>query len=289
MEVEIYADLLFLVNAGMDGLCFCLTGRLLHRKLSSRRVALGAVLGGLYAVAALFFRVGQAVALGLDLGVCLLLCRLVFGGRQAGRGGVLSAAATYFLLSMVVGGIMTALSNLLNRLLPSLPFPAEEEGVGTWLFALLALAGGGIALCGGRFLRRSATVRRCRVTVELHGRRVELEGLVDSGNLLRDPMGGRAVICCRREALAPILSPELAESLRGGGLEGLADTPDGRRIRLIPASTATGGGMLAGFLPDRVDIAYERNGKQETRTVSAVVAVADISQTQSLVPSELIG
>lgn len=289
MEVEVYADLLFLVNAGMDGLCFCLTGWLLHRKLNPRRAVFGAVLGGIYAVAALFFQVGQVMALGLDLGVCLLICGLVFGGRrQSGRGGFLSATATYFLLSMVLGGVMTALYNLLNRLLPDLPLAAEEEGIGTWLFALLALAGGGIALCGGRFLRRAAVVRRCRVAVELNGRRVELEGLVDSGNLLRDPMGGRAVICCKRQALTPILSPELAEALGGGGMEGLAEASDGGRIRLIPASTAVGGGMLVGFLPDQVEITYLLKSREEVREVDAVIAAAETGEVEALVPGEMV-
>jgi stage II sporulation protein GA (sporulation sigma-E factor processing peptidase) len=289
MEVEIYADLLFLVNAGMDGLCFYLTGRLLHRRLSSLRTVLGAVLGGFYAVAALFFRVGQGVAAVLDLGVCLLLCRLVFGGRhRAGRGGFFSASAAYFLLSMILGGVMTALYNLLNRLLPSLPIHGEGEGIGTWLFALLALTGGGIALWGGRFLRRTATVRRCRVSIELNGRRVELDGLVDSGNLLRDPMGGRAVICCQRKALAPLLSPALAEALGGGGLDSLTDTADGSRIRLIPAATATGGGMLVGFRPDRVEIVYLLKSREVMRSVDAVIAAAETGDAEALVPGEML-
>lgn len=289
MEVEVYADLLFLLNAGMDALCFCLTGKLLHRPLSALRIAAGAVLGGIYAVASLLFDVGAAVALGLDVAVCLLICLIALGRRSGGWRGFLTATGTYFLLSMVLGGVMTALYHLLNRMNLSAYIPIGDEGPGTWLFALLALVGGGITLWGGRFFRRNAAVQTCRVTLELDGRRVELEGMVDTGNFLRDPLGGRAVICARMDALASILSPELANALRDGRVDGLSSSGDARRLRLIPATTATGGGMLAGFLPDRVDIAYERNGKREMCTVSAVVAVADISQTQSLVPSELIG
>lgn len=284
MEVEVYADILFLLNAGMDGLCFCLTGKLLHRRLSSLRVLAGAVLGGVYAVASLLFDVGQAAALGLDVGVCLLLCLLVFGRR----GGFWTASAAYFLLSLVMGGVMTGLYHLLNRMHLSDYLPLGEEGPGTWLFALLALAGSGITLWGGRFFRRTAAVRACRVTVVLHGRRVELEGMVDTGNLLRDPMSGRAVICGEREALIPILPAPLADALRGRGMDALAVSEDARRLRLIPAGTVTGGGMLTGFLPDRVEVAYEHHGKQVTRTVDAVVAAADLAGTRALVPSELL-
>lgn len=289
MEVEVYADLLFLINAGMDALCFGLAGRLLHRRLKAGRLAIGAALGGIYAVVSLLLDVGTVWALGMDLAVCLLICRIVFGGRSAGKGGFWPSTATYFVLSMVLGGVMTALYNLLNRLQATRYLPAGEDGPGTWLFALLALAGSGITLWGGRFFRRSAAVRRCRVTVEVEGRQVELDGLIDTGNLLRDPIDGRAVICGDRAVLSKILSPQLAESLNGRGMDALADSSDARRFRLIPAGTATGRGMLSGFLPDRVEIAYLHRSREEVRVVDAVVAAAELTDTEALVPAELIG
>ena len=85
MEVEVYADLLFLINAAMDGLCLLLTGRLLHRRVKPWRVALASVLGGVYAVAALFPEVGTVLSLLLDAAVCLIMCALVFGGRGRSR------------------------------------------------------------------------------------------------------------------------------------------------------------------------------------------------------------
>lgn len=292
MAVEVYADLLFFINASMDGLCFCLTGRLLHRRLSPRRVLLGAVLGGVYAVVALLLEVGQAVALFCDVAICLLMCAIVFTGRRSGGvGRFFLSAAVYFVLSMVLGGVMTALYNLLNRTGFTDLLPAGEDGLGTWLFALLALIGSGITLWGGRVFRRSAAVRSCRVVVELDGQITELDGLVDTGNLLRDPLSGRAVICVESRALSEVLSPALAEAIRtGGDVSSLSDSADARRVRLIPAGTATGGGMLVGFLPDRVTLMFTLGERAETRTVDAVVAaVSELAEVQALVPSELIG
>ena len=290
MEVEVYADLLFLVNAAMDGLCFCLTGRLLHRRLVAWRVLAGAVLGGIYAVLALLLDCGQATALAMDLLVCLGMCGVVFGGRKVtGKGGFWSAAVAYFLLSMVLGGVMTGLYNLLNRLRVPEHLPAGDEGPGTWLFAVLALAGSCLTMLGGKFFRRSAAVRRCRVTVELDGRRVELDGLVDTGNLLRDPLGGRLVICADRRKLTGLLSPALSRALDSGRMDGLTSSADAKRLRLVPAGTATGGGMLVGFLPDRVEIAYLHKGKEAVRAVDAVVAGAELADAEALVPAELIG
>ena len=287
MVVEVYADLLFLINAGMDGLCFCLTGKLLHRKLSLWRVLVGSAMGGLYAVVSLLPDTGQAAALLADLLVCVLMCLAVFSGRGAGGWRrVALSTGVYFLLSMVLGGIMTALYHLLNRAgIPAL-LPEGEDGIGAWLFLFLAVAGGILSLRGGRLFRREAARIPCLVSVTLQGRTATLEGMVDTGNLLRDPVGGRLVICAESSRLVGILSPEMACALQGDGscLASLSPS-DGRRIRVIPAGTATGTGILYGFLPDTISVTVE--GKP-AREVDAVVAVTVLDGTQALVPSELI-
>lgn len=295
MEVEVYADLLFLINTGMDGLCLLLTGRLLHRRVRPWRVIWGAALGGVYAVAALLLPdMGQALSLLTDAGVCIAMCGVVFGERRRGwLRWLLGAAGVYFLLSMALGGVMTALYHLLNRAgLPSLLdelLPGGGDGLGSWLFLLLALVGGAVSLWGGRLARRSQAIRVCAVTVELDGQTAHLRGMVDSGNLLRDPMSGRAVICGETSALRSILSPPLLAVLEGAPPGAVTLSPtDARRVRVIPAKTATGSGMLCGFLPDRVTVTPE--GEEEGREVDAVVAVTaiPIEWAEALVPSVLL-
>ena len=293
MEVEVYADLLFLINTGMDGLCLLLTGRILHRKAKAWRVALAAVLGGIYAVAALFPNVGAGVALLMDVAVCLAMCGIVFGERRSGSfKGILLVTGVYFLFSMALGGVMTALYHLLNRagmaeLLPALT--EGGDGPTSWLFLLLAMVGGGISLWGGRLARRAGRVSFCAVTIEMNGRRAELRGMVDSGNLLRDPIGGRVVICAEGSALSSLLTPALKRVMEGAPPHRLPLSPaESRRVRVIPTATAMGDGILYGFLPDRIILTAEGNTRE--REVDAVVAVTRIHTdgVEALVPSELI-
>ena len=295
MEIEVYADLLFLINAGMDGLCLLLTGKLLHRRVKAWRGAVGAVLGGAYAVAALLLPdMGQAPSLLCDLAVCVAMCGIVFGERRRGWiKGLFSSVGVYFALSMALGGVMTALYHLLNRtgaasLLAGLS-EGGGDGLGSWLFLLLVLVGGAVSLWGGRLFRRSRAVRLCTVTVDLDGRSVTLRGIVDSGNLLRDPIGGRAVICAEKKALTELLSLPLMAVMEGMPPQAVSLSPsDAKRIRVIPADTATGGGILYGFFPDRVMLTAEDGGA--AREVDAVVAVTSIptSGVAALIPADLI-
>lgn len=295
MEIEVYADLLFLINAGMDGLCLLLTGKLLHHRVKAWRVAVGAVLGGVYAVAALLLPdMGQAPSLLCDLGMCITMCAVVFGEKRRGWfKGILATAGVYFALSMALGGVMTALYHLLNRAgIASLLAGLSEgggDGLGSWLFLVLVLIGGGVSLWGGRLLRRSRAVRVCTVTVELDGKTATLRGLVDSGNLLRDPMGGRVVICAEEKVMRKLLSPSLAAVMSGASPhEVRLSSADARRVRVIPAGTAAGEGLLYGFIPDRITLTAE--GDNQGREIDAAVAVTPIPTegVEALIPPELV-
>lgn len=290
MEVEVYGDLLFFINAGMDALCLSLTSRVLHRRSAAWRVLLAAAIGGVYAVLSLFWTVGTGLSLLLDAGMCLCMCAVAFAGRGTGGiGRFFLTSGVYFLLSMVLGGVMTALYHLLNRIGADTWFSGGEEGLGTWLFALLALLGGGITLWGSRIFHRAGSVRECMLVAEMDGRRVTLLGMVDTGNLLRDPMSGRVVVCVDRRSLAPLLSPALTRAMEGGGMDALSASADARRIRLIPARAATGDGMLFGVTPDRLTLSFSVKGREESREVDAILAATDeLSDAQALVPAELL-
>lgn len=297
---DVYVDLLFLINAGMDCLCFLLTARLLRRRVVPWRLLLGCVLGGLYAVLALFPDVGRAAALVIDLCVCALLCLTVFASRQDGLGTLFRTVGVYLLVSLALGGIMTGLFNLLNRAGCAGSLSAGgEDGPTAWLFALLALAGGAVSLWGGRLFRRTGTHQGCTVTVEMNGRRAVLRGLVDTGNLLRDPLTGRPVIPVDRAAVRPLLSPALWDALEAQGHVGLADVPEGSRVRLIPAVTAAGDTLLVAVRPDAVSVSNgERNDACVHSDVPVLIAPTSIpppagisedgDRPQALVPAELV-
>ncbi len=294
MEVEVYADLLFLINAGMDGLCLSMTARLFHRRPRIGRCLLGAAAGGVYAVVALFLSVGSAAALAADAAVCLFMCAVVFGWRD-GRGvrGLLAATLLFTVLSMVMGGVMTALFNLCNRAGLADILPDGGEGIGAWLFFASGMVGSIISLRGGRFFRRSTHARLCVLRLAVGERSADVRGLADSGNLLCDPLGGEAVICLSRAAAERVLSPAWERVLDSGGtdLEGLSDR-DLRRLRLIPAGTATGHGLLPGFRPDRITLIPEDGAEREIRAVVAVmdgtVAGAEDMGAEAVVPEGIL-
>jgi hypothetical protein len=235
----------------------------------------GAV-GGVYACAALFLPVSGLLALAVDILVCFLLGAIAFATREK-KNGLVTCVLTFTAVSMALGGIMTALFSLLNRMeLPVDALGSESDGLSAWMFALVAGISTLAGLRGSRLLRRSAVRRYARLTVVLGTRQVELQALLDSGNLCRDPISGRAVI---------FIDPQSARTLIG---EGEARDPDmARRFRLVPLETVSGRRLQKAYLPDRV-VLTDSGG---SHTVEALIAPAETLRGaggyQAIVSSEM--
>ena len=256
METEVYVDLYFMINASMDFLCMLITARLLHRRLKTGRLLIGAVLGGCYAVAALLLGFSGAFGFVLDCVMAVVLSAVVFFSREMRFFRVLQASLVYILVSMVLGGIMTALYTWLNRM--HLPFEVlQGDGVSVLIFGLLALTAGLVTSRGGRMFGLSQKTKTVDVEAVLIGRRVNFTAMVDSGNLLCDPVSGRSVIVVDRKKLQGVLPPELLVEGKTGehaAFSWMNSSPHASRVRLIPASTATGGGLLVAIVPDSLMI-----------------------------------
>ena len=227
------------------------------------------------------------MALAIDILVCLLMCVIAMGWARLWLSGGL-----YVLTSMVMGGMMTALYHWLNRAGVSDLLPAGEEGVSSIAFVLLAVTSGLFTLVWGKIFRNAERRRPLRVTViaTLAERTVSFTGMVDSGNLLTDPLSGVPVIAVKQEVMEPMMSPELKAFLSVSPLPvaNMTDLPEGERLRIIPADTATGKGLLVAFRPDTVVLSTA--GRKTDLPVQAVLCPVPLegAEVEAMVPSGLL-
>ncbi len=255
MQQEVYLDIYILINTSMDLLCLMLTATLLHKRARRWRLVLGGLLGGLYAAAALLLGASGIIGFLGDILIAVAMCLLTFGVKGCTLWGVLRPVPVLLLVSMLLGGIMTGLYSLLNRL--DLPLESlSGDGLSVWSFALLCAIAGIATAKGGRWLGISQKAKTVTVHATLLGRRVTLTALVDSGNLLRDPVSGRSVIVADADALAPILPPSLLDACLSGNLAAALALPDLGRCKIIPVptKTASGDSLLLALSPDALTL-----------------------------------
>lgn len=287
MPHEVWGDLLFLINFSMDFLCLFLSARLLQRRLRPLPALGAAAIGGIYSVASLFLNVGRLSALLIDGAVCALMCWLAFIRRGRSLRQYLAEVGVYLAMAVALGGLMSVLFNLLARL--NIPARRGGDNISAWLFLLLALISGLAAWRGTGFLHGLSSRSFADVEIVFCGRSITLRGVTDSGNLLRDPIGGRAVIITDTDRTLPLLPPGVREAVISGKLERLEDVPPryAGRIRLIPGTTVAGSRLLVALVPDSIKL---RTKKGESE-VSAVFAPASLPRLpdgcRAVIPSEL--
>ena len=275
MGQTVYVDLLFMINFSMDFLCFFLTAKLLGIKLAAPRGALASALGGAYSVAALFMSVSSVLAFLIDAAVCCIMCAVCFGAKQKGRSMPLYILV-YLAISMMLGGVMTALFNLLNRL--DLPLSeGGSDGISVWMFAALALISAGVTVLGGAAFKKRTVQRTAYLSISYKGKSVTLDAMTDSGNLLKDPMSGSACIIVDIDAMREMLPKSICDAASRGDVASLAllGGEDAKSLRLIPTKTVSGDGVLIGIRVDEVKIDRGRGAQ----SVRALIVLSDIKDS----------
>ncbi len=288
MAQDVYADLLFLINFSMDYLCLYVCAKVMARRIRLPRLLLSAALGGIYSVLSLFISLTSFLSVVIDIGVCLIMCAIVFAEKGRNLSSTLLCTFLFVGISMMTGGCMTAIFNFLNKL--DLPLSdIGEDGISTYLFAILAAIAGFISLRSGEIISRRAPIRECKLYITFQGREIELSGFSDSGNLVKDPISGRAVIIVDRDTVAKSLPIEEFDEFKSR--KPSAKLPFGA-LRLIPINTAGGRGLLVAALPEKTVIEYAHRKKRVSFEVDALFAPSEIGKSAegytAIVPQEIL-
>ena len=185
---------------------------------------------------------------------------------------------------------MTALFNLLNRL--PLPLGAVgDDGITTYLFAILATISGLISLRSGQAISRRASVTECLVSLSLADETAEVKGLVDTGNLVKDPLTGKAVILIDREMLSQICDIAVFDRFAKG--EQTSNEIHALSLRLIPITTAGGRSMLVAVKPKGLTLtATDTRGRARTISPDVLIAPTDLKNSaegyRAIIPAEIL-
>ena len=106
------------------------------------------------------------------------------------------------------------------------------------------------------------------ILVEIAEKRVVINGLVDTGSTLRDPLNRRPVIVVESQSVKDILPEGFLDIVHQPNTEAFNTlTEEKIKVSLIPFHVLDGGGVLLGIQPDRIEI----NGKES----GAVLALSE--------------
>lgn len=201
MYYEFYIDVFFVVNLFMDFLVLCLTNRILRGSAKPWRALLGALAGALGI--SLFFWLSKEIntvnilifSIGMSFAMVWLDCRPCRGKELLA--GVLACWGISFLL----GGLLYALP--------------PRAGKGILIFFTITFTAYLILDTGIRLFKylKGKAVLRCRVILETGGQKIELKGLLDTGNCLTDTDTGKPVCVMEKSRFSGMLEKKQQDAL----------------------------------------------------------------------------
>ncbi len=113
------------------------------------------------------------------------------------------------------------------------------------------------------------------ITLFFEGKKVRLEGFVDSGNMLRDAFSNTPVIICDYQKVKPLFNKKLdtvfvKEKFEMGFYEDILKSGYSDRFRVIPFETIDSGGILAAIIIDKAVLHTAREDQKIEKIIMAV-------------------
>lgn len=274
IKTTVFGDILFIINFSMDFLSLYISGRILHLDTKKKPLILASAIGGVYGVLSLFIK-GAFPSVILNIAIYILMCLTAY--RHIVFSQLVKLCVMFYAVSLLMGGAVTYSYSLIDRIISDIPITAAQTPVKQMPFHVFALI---VAICGiasyitGKIFTRSKDVKDAYMTAEFNGKRIDLHVLVDSGNLLHEPLSGYPVILIKKDKF---------NKLTGCGEDDLLENetiiPS---LRCIPAHTAGGDIMLYGVVADKVLVGT----KKDKAPFKAVIALCkdDIAEFDGIVP-----
>ena len=132
----------------------------------------------------------------------------------------------------------------------------------------------------------------CKIKIKINGKEKTLDAMVDTGNMLKEPITGTPVAVVERTSLYDLLPKEIlnnTESILGGDFKNIPEDIKREyipKLKIIPfASLGKQNGMLVGIKPEKIEIINEQTEENK----NAIIGIYNKSLTKKGEYNALIG
>ncbi len=262
----IYADILFAINFSMDFLSLFICSMILHKKIGRKRIILASLLGALYGVLDVIYINNHIFSIVLCIVVSILICIIVFYSKSIK--GMVLAFLMYWGVSAGLGGVMSLLYSFLNKIFYKFleAYPQKSLYNGTRFFIIASITAI-VSMIFSRIFTSKKDIKSASMVVTIDKEEYNIDALCDSGNVLTEPISGKAVVLVT-------LNSRLGK---------LIHNKDDKNKRFIPYKDVGGKGLLKGIVPEKIFV-----NKNYVDAVIAPVDKKDFAGYDALIPISLV-
>lgn len=257
----IYIDIVLLENLLMNYIILYATSIITKSKISILRIIISSLIGAIYSIV---IYVTNLSILSNLIPKILLSIVMVFIAYNPTKIKILGRQILFFYLtSFVFGGVSLALIHFIN---PQSIFNLKDISIEENTIKIIILSGvlGFFIIIIAFKLARSKVSKKdmfCNIKIKLNQKIIETTAMIDTGNLLKEPITDIPVIIVEHTLLYGIMPKEILNNLEKilcGNFDNIPEKIKNEyiaRLKVIPySSLGKQNGMLIGIKADSVEI-----------------------------------
>ncbi len=279
--MTLYIDIYFLLNFTVDLVSLHFAAMLSGIRTTNKRLLISAavcasassgvvlspslILDALFAVISLLFSV-------------FFVCKEVSLKRRA------VFAVSFIIFLSLVGSIISFAWNWLKEVFSEFEIEGDVVNRKMLFFALIILLSIGVFKMMIGLMSTGKIKTRVEFEIKFLGQSCRAEALIDTGNLITDPLSMKPVMIIKRELAKTFLSENLLEISNLTNLEKSIKP----KVRLVPISKNAETHLYVGFIPDKVTVYTDDNLQSIDVTVAIDKEGGDFGGFPALMPFSAI-
>ena len=291
--MTIYIDIIIVENLIMNYIILYVTALISKSKINYLRIFFASLIGAIYVVVEYISKINIYSNIVIKVILSISIVFIAFNPQSVKK--MSKQLVLFYLTTFTFGGVAT---HLIYVLKPQNIIIKNGMYVGTYVLKVIfigAVLGTIILIISFKFAKNKITKKDmiCKVKIKLNGKEIILNTMVDTGNMLKEPITGNPVVVVEKMVLYDLIPKEIlnnTESILGGDFEKIPEDIKKEyipRLKIIPfSSLGKQNGMLIGIKPEKLEVINEQSEEEKN---SAIIGIYNKSLTKRGEYNALIG
>ena len=253
----VYADVIFIENLIINFIILYVTVLLKKIKKSYPRILFSSIIGSLYAIISLATKNIYINNVISKLLLSILMIVIIYPTRNIKK--LIEILILFYMISITTGGASIAISYLIQGYrikvingIPIVDFPILVSGIGV-------VVGISLIIITIKNLKTKISKKDIfyDINIFIGNKSTKVRALLDTGNMLKDPLTNKPVIVATKRSLKNIIPVQILDNINlilGGDRIGeIMDKEVSKRLKIIPFnSLGNEHGILIGIKSDKI-------------------------------------
>ena len=275
--MTMYIDIVIIENLIMNYIILYATGIVTKVKMKKTRVLISSLIGAIFVAIQYVTKLKIYSNIIVKTILSILMIFIAFNPQKIKQLG--KQLILFYLTTFTFGGVATYLIYVIK---PQDIIIKNGMYTGTYILKTVflgAIIGSIIIIIGFKLAKNKITKKDmfCVTKIKINGKEIELKTMMDTGNMLKEPISGNPVMVVEKNSLYNIIPKEILnniENILGGDFEKIPQELKEEyipRLKIIPfSSLGKQNGMLLGIKAEKFKIITEQTEEEKENVIIGI-------------------